>query len=51
MFFVKNFIFGALLFIDVVILVLFLKEILNEADTDKNGLIDYHEFFALMSPG
>ena len=27
------------------------QDILDEADTDKNGLIDYKEFFNLMSPG
>ena len=26
------------------------QEIINEADMDHNGLIDYTEFFLLMSP-
>ena len=27
-----------------------IEEIINEADMDRNGLIDYTEFFTLMSP-
>ena len=27
-----------------------IEEIINEADMDHNGLIDYTEFFMLMSP-
>ena len=27
-----------------------MQEIINEADMDMNGLIDYTEFFTLMSP-
>lgn len=27
-----------------------IEEIINEADMDENGLIDYTEFFMLMSP-
>ena len=27
-----------------------IQEIINEADMDHNGLIDYTEFFMLMSP-
>jgi Ca2+-binding EF-hand superfamily protein len=28
----------------------FSQEIINEADMDRNGLIDYTEFFQMMSP-
>ena len=28
-----------------------MQEIINEADMDRNGLIDYTEFFKLMHPG
>ena len=27
-----------------------IEEIINEADMDENGLIDYTEFFMLMAP-
>ena len=27
------------------------KDILDEADKDQNGLIDYKEFFDMMQPG
>ena len=28
-----------------------LQDILDEADKDQNGLIDYKEFFDMMQPG
>ena len=28
----------------------YFQEIINEADMDHNGLIDYTEFFMLMAP-
>ena len=27
-----------------------MQEIINEADMDRNGLIDYTEFFTMMTP-
>ena len=30
---------------------IFTQDILDEADTDKNGLIDYAEFANMMEPG
>ena len=30
---------------------LYLQDILDEADKDQNGLIDYKEFFDMMQPG
>ena len=30
---------------------IFLQDILDEADKDQNGLIDYKEFFDMMQPG
>ena len=30
---------------------IFVQDILDEADKDQNGLIDYKEFFDMMQPG
>ena len=29
----------------------YVQDILDEADKDQNGLIDYNEFFDMMQPG